>query len=648
MASAGTQGSASPIGYGTSGSFVSYLSGYGLRVPAIAGITQPLLVPGSFLDFIAEDYGFNVGRWVFAREHYTGEVAAPWRIAAYLIRKKVGETIEAFEERVLLADYTPYFGAVVDTLAGMLIAREDETDRKWGRQTVQVMTKKAASPDGAPAPPKTRIKWSNTEGPLGNVDDPDTVLGRLWIDADGQHNSWLTLWQLLATELTTVHSGWILVDGGTDGQSPKVKLIQPESVQNWRYDENGVLVEALMKEHADIRGSIMDNPREGYEAQWVMFTTEGWSRWHKVKKEDASAGSEDPKITEVPEKIGEGTYSYKTRDGRPTIPLYQVRLPLKRNVGYLMARKCNAIFNKESERDHLLRFATFPLLNIIAEDAMFKRIEDRLRLGSRVLQAKASTSGGGGAHHFIAPSAEPATIMANAIKEKVESFYATAFREFASSVAGSGRDRVTATEVLAQREVGLEAFLAVLANAIDNAENATMYLLEQTVFSKDKTKWGQARVERPKTFGPINPAQAIEQLKLRYVGAGTLPGGRTAQIDAIKRIMDHDGVEYDETEISEAIDATALNAAIQAVQVLAPMMPDELKAEMIAQWGEANGYGKHDDLLAKAKTSLAKAADLAKAAATKPMQNNSFGGKQGGGAGDGSSKAETAAGGVQG
>src|SRR5207245_1486820 len=121
------------------------------------------------LDFIAEDYGFNVGRWVYAREHYMGEVAAPWRIAAYLIRKKVGETIEAFEERVLLADYTPYFGAVVDTLAGMLIAREGDTDRTWG--------KTAKGND------------SKRKGALGDVKDKKTILGKLWVDADGAHNS---------------------------------------------------------------------------------------------------------------------------------------------------------------------------------------------------------------------------------------------------------------------------------------------------------------------------------------------------------------------------------------------------------------------------------------------------------------------------
>jgi hypothetical protein len=605
-ASGGNTGSASPFGYGMSGSFGSYLSGYGLRVPSIAGITQPLLTPTSWLDFIAEDYGFNVGRWVYAREHYTGEVAAPWRISAYLIRKKIGETIEAFEERVLLADYTPYFGAVVDTLAGMLVAREDETDRTWGKNAKGRSTKKM--------------------GPLGQIHDQSTILGRLWVDADGQHNSWTSLWQMLATELVAVHTSWIFVDGGANGLDPKIKLVQAEAVSNWLYDPDGkTLIQALMKIHIDVRTSVKENPRTGWETQWVLFTVDGWQRWHKVRKEVAGQGaSNDQTVVEVPEMIDEGTWHYETRAGDRTIPLLRVSLPLKRNVGYLLARKCNAIFNKESERDHLLRFATFPLLNIVAEDTMFKRIEDRLRLGSRVLQAK-PTGGASGAHHFIAPPAEPAKTMADAIKEKVEAFYAVAFREFASAVSNFNRDRVTATEVLTQREVGLEAFLAVVSTAVDNAENQTLWFLEQTVFPKDKSKWGQARVERPKNFGPINPAQAIEALKARYVGGGPLPAGRAAQISAIKRIAEFDGIEFDENEISEALDSAQLAQFAATVQLIWPDAPDELKAEIIAQWGESAGYGTKDDLKTKALAQLEKNAKANAQKPSKPAGGNANG-----------------------
>lgn len=566
--------------YGTGGSFASYLSGYGLRVPAIAGITQPLLVPGSWLDFIAEDYGFNVGRWIYAREHYTGEVAAPWRIAAYLIRKKVGETIEAFEERVLLADYTPYFGAVVDTLAGMLISREDDTARTWGRTATG--------------------RASSRKGPLGDVKDPTTLLGKLWMDADGAHNSWPTLWQLLATELVSVHDAWILVDGGADGGKPTVKILQPESVSNWRY-EDGVLVEAVVKEHVDVRTSVTDNPRQGWEAQWVRFTTEGWTRWHKVRRTESGGGTGNPQQDEVPEQIDEGFYHYVTRDGRPTLPMHQVRLPLKRNVGYLMARKVNAIFNKESERDHLLRFATFPLLVIVGNDTLFKNATDKLRQGARVIQGQP----GNASHYFIAPSAEPATVLAGAIKEKIEAFYATAFREFASSV-NSGRDRVTATEVLAQREVGLEAFLAVLASAVDNAENATLWFLEQTVFKNDRTKWGQAGVSRPRTFGPISPQEAINQLKARYIGAGPVPIGRTGRISAAKQIAEFDGLDVDDKEIGADVDASFITSQAQALVQLAPWMPDEVKAEIIAQFAEAYGYGDQAEVKKLALAQLTK------------------------------------------
>jgi hypothetical protein len=298
-----------------------------------------------------------------------------------------------------------------------------------------------------------------------------------------------------------------------------------------------------------------------------------------------------------------------------------VGLPLKRNVGYLLARKCNAIFNKESERDHLLRFATFPLLNVVAEDTMFKRIEDRMRLGSRILQVKP----GNNQHAFIAPPSDPAKTMADAIKEKVEAFYAVAFREFASSVSNFNRDRVTATEVLSQREVGLEAFLAVVASAVDNAENQTLWFLEQTVFPKDRTKWGQARVERPKNFGPINPAQAIEALKTRYLGGGPLPAGRAAQISAIRRIAEFDGIEFDENEIAAALDSSQLAQFTATVQLIWPDAPDELKAEIIAQWGESAGYGSKADLKTKALAQLKKNAETKVAGPAKPIGGNASG-----------------------
>src|SRR5207245_10310952 len=127
------------------------------------------------------------------------------------------------------------------------------------------------------------------------------------------------------------------------------------------------------------------------------------------------------------------------------------------------------------------------------------------------------------------------------------------------------------------------------------------------------------------------------------VGVVVVPGGRQAQVDAVKRILDFDGIEYDEAEISEALDSQQLNAMVQTVTLMWPQMPDELRAEIIAQWGEAAGYGEHDDLLTKAQAQLKKAADLA----AKPQPAKPFGG--GGGAPPGGADQKgTAAAGVAG
>lgn len=472
-------------------------------------------VAHTWLDYVCDDYAASLDKWVYARDHYTGECASPWRIPSYLVRKKIGETVEAFEERVLLADYTTYFGSVVDTLAGMMASVEPDDNRDFGL--------------------------------LGDKEDKASIAGRLWMDADGSGNSWSTLWHLAGTDLVGVHDAWVLVEGGTDGRvDSHVRLIPVESVPNYRY-QDGVLVEALLKERVDTRTSIEDDPDQKYEEQWVKYTTAGWSRWHKKRDVENK--------TEEPEQLAAGTYSYVTRSGKPTLPIFPIRLPLRRKVGYLMARKANAIFNKESERDHLLRFGAFPILNVFANDVTFKKIVDLLRGGSRVLQVMP----GGTAHSYAAPDTAPATVLTETISQKEKAYYATAFREFgmsAQSPGRGGRDRVTATEVRHDAATGVAAFLSLLKSAIDNAENQALWLLEQTAFPGQQGKWGKAEVARSSDFAPFDVNETIERLRDRYVGPQTaVPIGREALIRVVKEIAAWDDIEVNDAEVGKAVDA---------------------------------------------------------------------------------------------
>lgn len=477
--------------------------------------------PKTWLDYCTPEYAQNVAQWCYTRDHYTGECVAPWKIPQYLHRKKIGEALEAFEERVLQADYTPHFGSVVDTLAGMLAAKDPDASRPMGKGA-----------DG---------KRGVQKGPLGNMKDPTTLMGRLALDCDGEGNGWLTFWNLVATELVGLHDVWVLVDGKVDGRNPKVKLIEAERVINWRF-ENDVLIEAVMKEMTDRRTSVQDDPEVSFEEQWVVFEVAGWTRWRIMR--DATTGEDKPVI------VNSGKYEYYNRSGQRTIPLFRSRLPLKRNVGYLMARKANAIFNKESERDHLIRFACFPILNAVANDTLFKKIVAWLREGARVLQVMPGTS----AHSFIAPEIGPATTLEAVIEQKTRQFYSTSFREFGAA-GRAGRDRVTATEVQSDSAVGIGAFLQLLRSAVDNAENTAFYLLEQTVFPSDRSKWGQASVSRSQEFSRFDQEAVIDALIARYFGAGvTIPIGKSARKALAREIVEYDGLPVNENEISEEVD----------------------------------------------------------------------------------------------
>jgi len=548
---------------------VSYLgSGSYTTAPAVAN---------SWLEYVNHEYAANIAQWTYARDHYTAEAAAPWNIPSYLHRKKLGEAVEAYEERVLLADYTPHFGAVVDTLAGMITQIEANATRVWGR--------------------------------LGDSEDRRTHAGRVWVDADGDGNGLLTLMQLLATDLVAVHDAWLLVDGVKgDGRRARIRLIEVERVINWRHDpDTGALVEAVMKDFKDTRASVMDNPDAHLECEYILFTTAGFQRYRKVR----DAEKREEKVVQVSELE---PYAYRTRDGSPTIPLVRVRLPLRRNVGYIMARKANAIFNKESERDHLLRFACFPLLNVVANDTLFGKIKQQLRAGARVLQVLPGNAN----HNYTAPDSGPAAILNATIEAKILEYYTTAFREFGSAARRQGRERVTATEVKQDLATGVAAFLSLLRNALDNAENAALYLFEQTVFPNDQAKWDLAKVERSTEFGPFDPDEVVARMRDRYFGAKAIvPVGRTARIEAAKQIAAWDGLEAKDEEITADVNVASLHAAVQSVQALLPAMPDEMKAMMVAQFAEAYGLGEHDTVHA-AVLKLLKEAPVVAPGAKKP------------------------------
>lgn len=458
----------------------------------------------TWLDQRHPDYERNQSRWAFARDHYEGNVLDALRVVTYLVRKASAESETMFLERTALADYTPHFSAVVDTLAGMLFAVEDDAIRFLG---------------------------DDDEPGLGDPTDEEGPMHRLWRNIDGQKTGWITFFKQLAIELIHQHRAWVIVDQRDD--EAQVRLWPSLSVVNWWFD-SGTLSEVLITEMVDVRANVKDKTQK-IEQQWVLYTLEGWERWRKNQRGDP----------ELVQQENWGT-PFKDEAGRPILPIFPVELPLRRHVGWLLAKKANAIFNKESERDSLLRSGGFPLLNLVGSDSQFKKLVEELKRGVRALQDDPKVTK---SHAFIAPDTSSAAAQGEALKRKVEEFYVVAFREY-----GDAAREKTAAEVKQDVASGVGAFLQMLKAAVDDAENQAMTRIAQIEFPQDSSRWFTNRVERSDTFVPTDIQSVMESLKKRYLNVDQpMPLGAKGLLSMAKQSAEYDGIDFDENEMKAAI-----------------------------------------------------------------------------------------------
>src|SRR6266568_2166113 len=459
------------------------------------------------------EYDANVDKWTMAMEHYTGQVLEPDRVIKYLPRKQQAESIEGYRERTGLADYTPHFATVVDSLAGMLFSAESDTNRDWGA--------------------------------LGDADDAQSIAGRLKNDVDGsgQNLGWVSLWKQCTADLLVVHRAWILCDGGENFNGDivsRVVALPVQAVRNWRM-EKGRLVETVVAEMKDQRTSLDEQRVTPFQYTFVHYRLDGWTRWTLDKNQ-------------TPIKLDEDTYSFEDRLGNPALPLFMINLPLRRNVGWMLAKKANAIFNKQSEMDHLLRAAQLSIkLNIFADLSYMEQIKtDILEKGGMVLANPPQGKG----HSFIAPESGPVSVALQVHERRVEEFYKTAFREYTDSAK-----QRTATEVRQEIAAGSGAILQLVKGALDDAENEALWRVEQIEFAADRTKWFTASVERTDNFAPTDPDAVIDNMMKRFF-ENRIPVGRKALIQAAIDAIQYQGYDVDEKDVGAAVDAHLIDRAL--------------------------------------------------------------------------------------
>ena len=464
------------------------------------------------------EYLEKKSKWQTAIDAYNGEAYSD-KIESYLIQKSQREPDGAFEERQKVTEPMLHFSTAIDSLCGVMFSKDGDTSRDWG----------ALGEDG--------------------IAEQGTIAKRLENDADGEGTNWNALYKNVAIRLTTTHTIWGMVDGLTEKQynegnetvlegDATVHVLDPTCVVNW-YPTRGSLEEVVVKEDYDNRDNIEDFfPLEDV---YVKYTLEGWERYALYTDEN----DETQRRT-----ISTGEYEYyRTAERRERIlPIWRTEIPLPRNVGYLLATKQNSIWNLESVRDFAIRALSFALLRITVEGEDDKnKIASALKAGSNILWQYAKE---GHPHEFISADSSWLSEAGNVLKKKIEDFYQSAFKEY-----GDAARQATATEIRLESQSGIEAFLALLVDSVDEFENQALWRIEQVYFPDAPANWGLASVERSRDFQPEDTDEAMNRMLNRTFGErDTIPLPASSIVEIIKKWANSNGITLPEdSELEEAV-----------------------------------------------------------------------------------------------
>jgi hypothetical protein len=452
----------------------------------------------------------NHKKWRYASDQYNGEYVDDGKIAQYLPKKEQRETDKMHSERQTISDPCLHFPTVVDGLCGIMFSKESKAKRSWGD--------------------------------LGEPTEPGTTAYELNTNADGNGVDWEAVFKKAAIKMTVNHELWFLVDGlaETDTGSPEgqasIKLIDPTSVVNW-YPSVGNLKQVLVREYRDIRNSIEQSAEP--ETVYTLYTETGWRRFYVTPSERQN--EPDQEI-----ELANGEYEfYRTPDKTERIlPIFRVEIPLPRNVGYLLAKKQNSIFNKISVRDFALRNISFALLQIVADANQYDDIIAKMKdHGMGVVRSDPSAPRD---HAFFSPDSSYLTEYNNTLEKDIEAFYVNAFKEYGNAAA-----QRTATEIRLESQTGIEAYLTLLVGAIDEAENNCLYRIEQIYSPQSPGTWGKAMVERSREFQPEDVQETMKKMRERYFGENSVPLPPRILAKVIDRVINLDNLEDNELEIGE-------------------------------------------------------------------------------------------------
>jgi hypothetical protein len=446
-------------------------------------------------DFADSHWHQNFEKWEYASEHYDGSYAIyevhGGRLSHYLEQKYQRENNKAYEERMKITDPVLHFGTVVDSINGVLASKQDDTIRDFGA--------------------------------LGDPDQKGTPAEQLWHNADGNGTNWMPFFKRVGIKLTVMQEIYGYVRGVTEYGEPCVKIIDPRNVVN-RFPKSGEPTEVLICEKMDMRRSMYDG--DDQTEVYTLFTLDGWEQYYYDGDDKISIDS------------GEYAYYADTTRVRRILPIFRTDIPMPRSVGYLLALKENHIFNQKSVRDFSVRNMSYAILRIgVDSEGQYNEIANQLEKGANVIAQYPNTP----EHGYISPDSGYLAESQKILERDIEEFYINAFKKY-----GETAKMVTATQIKLESQSGIESFLNLLNETIDEFENQALWRLEQVYFPNNTAQWGFAYAKRSNNFQPeeMPDAKQLAEIAVNMERTGA------ASIETLVRTLHP---TWDETEVTAEV-----------------------------------------------------------------------------------------------
>jgi len=393
----------------------------------------------------------NYEKWEYASDHYDGSYAVyelhGGKLSHYLEQKYQRENNKAFEERMNITDPVLHFGTVVDSINGVLASKQDQTIREFGG--------------------------------LGEPDVKGSIAEQLMHNADGNGTNWMPFFKRVGIKLTVMQELYGYIRGVSEYGEPCIKIIDPRNVIN-RYPKSGEPEEVLICEKMDTRTGMYEG--DDQTEVFTRFTLDGWEQF--------MYDGDDRKV------IDSGEYAYYADASRTRriLPIFRTEIPMPRNVGYLLSLKENHIFNQKSVRDFAVRNMSYAMLVVgVEDDKQFQSVAMELEKGGNIIPQFTGTP----EHKFISPASAYLSESQKILERDIEEFYINGFKKY-----GETAKMVTATQIKLESQSGIESFLNLLNETVDEFENQALFRLEQVYFPTNPNNWGIAFAKRSNNFQP--------------------------------------------------------------------------------------------------------------------------------------------------